>query len=380
MLDPEFAYQARVKDANEKDIRRGGRTPWIVTEAGLYRLINKAKNSPVADRFQLWICQEVLPSIRLRGEYKVSDHMHTQLQQTNKRLEEQIQRTEKRFKLMKRENDELKEINSTHTLKLSYLQEELDEAKYLVLQAKADVQQAESNMMIARIKASQARRRVIEISEEVNELEQKENKAQDCIGRLTRELKEQTQFSQEVGPTTRFLGSLYHSNRSLASNPNTNRLNCFQIRSHTLRILHDVAYYIIKGWQHIYHCPIPMEELIYATNTIMSVSANDYNELTRIERFNPIIYYSKTLTKIAKTRLTFKRYSTLMPIKHLYLYSKSLSDWCQLKLHIPSINYHTELATFFGPEKVSRFSFDGTNDADIQNEMMTNPPHAMTFL
>jgi prophage antirepressor-like protein len=43
----------------------------IVNEAGLYRLIFKSRK-PEAKRFQTWVFEEVLPSIRKNGFYKAS--------------------------------------------------------------------------------------------------------------------------------------------------------------------------------------------------------------------------------------------------------------------------------------------------------------------
>ena len=47
-----------------------GSAPKIVTEGGLYRLIMRS-DSPVADRFQDWVTDEVLPAIRKNGSYDV---------------------------------------------------------------------------------------------------------------------------------------------------------------------------------------------------------------------------------------------------------------------------------------------------------------------
>ena len=41
-----------------------------ISESGLYRLIFKSRK-PIAEKFQDWICQEVIPSIRETGKYEV---------------------------------------------------------------------------------------------------------------------------------------------------------------------------------------------------------------------------------------------------------------------------------------------------------------------
>lgn len=51
---------------------RNGRVRYaIVSESGLYKLIMRS-DKPEAKRFQNWVTQEVLPSIRKTGSYVVS--------------------------------------------------------------------------------------------------------------------------------------------------------------------------------------------------------------------------------------------------------------------------------------------------------------------
>lgn len=47
-----------------------------VTEAGMYRLIFKSRK-PIAEKFQNWIFEEVLPSIRKTGTYSIEQHRQT---------------------------------------------------------------------------------------------------------------------------------------------------------------------------------------------------------------------------------------------------------------------------------------------------------------
>jgi prophage antirepressor-like protein len=44
----------------------------IINESGLYKLIMRS-NKPIAEKFQEWVCEEVLPSIRRKGEYKIEE-------------------------------------------------------------------------------------------------------------------------------------------------------------------------------------------------------------------------------------------------------------------------------------------------------------------
>jgi prophage antirepressor-like protein len=45
-----------------------GQAPWLVTEAGLYRLVMKSRK-PEAEAFQEWVTGTVLPAIRKDGAY-----------------------------------------------------------------------------------------------------------------------------------------------------------------------------------------------------------------------------------------------------------------------------------------------------------------------
>jgi prophage antirepressor-like protein len=55
----------------------------IINEAGLYKLIMRS-NKPVAQKFQEVVCEEILPSLRKKGEYKIQSIIHK-----NKELEEE---------------------------------------------------------------------------------------------------------------------------------------------------------------------------------------------------------------------------------------------------------------------------------------------------
>jgi len=52
------------------DLGRPGKKPNFISEPGLYQLIMRS-NLPSAERFQDWVFEEVLPSIRKNGEYAV---------------------------------------------------------------------------------------------------------------------------------------------------------------------------------------------------------------------------------------------------------------------------------------------------------------------
>lgn len=48
--------------------RGGAQGVWCIDEAGLYKLIMRS-NKPEAEKFQDWVTEEVLPSIRKHGAY-----------------------------------------------------------------------------------------------------------------------------------------------------------------------------------------------------------------------------------------------------------------------------------------------------------------------
>jgi len=81
-----------------------------VTEAGLYRIIMRS-NKPIAQKFQEVVCEDILPSLRKKGEYKIQsiidknktlEEEKLSLEQDNKSLTEEKLRIEKeRMKIEK---------------------------------------------------------------------------------------------------------------------------------------------------------------------------------------------------------------------------------------------------------------------------------------
>ena len=64
-----------------------------VNESGLYKLIMRS-NKPIAEKFQEWVCEEVLPSIRKKGEYILQEYKQ-KLEEQKSELEEQNNRIKK---------------------------------------------------------------------------------------------------------------------------------------------------------------------------------------------------------------------------------------------------------------------------------------------
>ncbi len=54
----------------------------IINEAGLYKLIMRS-NKPNAEKFQKWVCEDVLPSIRKYGTYSIGNKYEEKFNQIN---------------------------------------------------------------------------------------------------------------------------------------------------------------------------------------------------------------------------------------------------------------------------------------------------------
>ena len=85
---------------------RGEQLTNIVNEAGLYKLIMRS-NKPIAEKFQEWVCEEVLPSIRKSGEYILEEYKQ-KLNEKQCILEEQKNELEEKSKEIKQiENEKI---------------------------------------------------------------------------------------------------------------------------------------------------------------------------------------------------------------------------------------------------------------------------------
>ena len=58
----------------------------IINEAGLYKLIMRS-NKPIAQKFQDVVCEEILPTLRKKGEYKIQSIIdkNIKLEEENKK-------------------------------------------------------------------------------------------------------------------------------------------------------------------------------------------------------------------------------------------------------------------------------------------------------
>lgn len=66
---------SRVREKYKANISLGlqGSDPVFVNESGLYQVIMRADNSPITERFQDWVYEDVLPSIRKTGAYAIAN-------------------------------------------------------------------------------------------------------------------------------------------------------------------------------------------------------------------------------------------------------------------------------------------------------------------
>jgi prophage antirepressor-like protein len=85
--NPSKAVQASVsaKYNQQLDLGRPGKKPVFINEPGLYQLVMRS-NLPSAEKFQDWVFEEVLPSIRKTGSYGAKE---------NSELERRVQELEK---------------------------------------------------------------------------------------------------------------------------------------------------------------------------------------------------------------------------------------------------------------------------------------------
>jgi len=90
----------------------GNQNTNIISEAGLYKLIMRS-NKTIAEKFQEWVCEDVLPSIRKKGNFILQEYKEqleekqkelttkeqkiSQLESENKEISRQILRKNKRY-------------------------------------------------------------------------------------------------------------------------------------------------------------------------------------------------------------------------------------------------------------------------------------------
>jgi prophage antirepressor-like protein len=64
--------QEKWKKIQKTDNGNGPQEMIVVNESGLYKMIMRS-TKPIAEKFQEWVCEEILPSIRKKGHYKLKE-------------------------------------------------------------------------------------------------------------------------------------------------------------------------------------------------------------------------------------------------------------------------------------------------------------------
>ena len=99
----------------------------LVNEAGLYWIVIRS-NKPEAIPFREWICEEVLPSIRKTGKYKLDEERMKLLNELKQETEYRIQ-FQKLYTRAMEQNEELHEANKRQVKMNTELQHDLIYAK-----------------------------------------------------------------------------------------------------------------------------------------------------------------------------------------------------------------------------------------------------------
>jgi prophage antirepressor-like protein len=122
-----------------------GQDMLTVTEAGLYKLIMRS-TKPIAEKFQEWMCEEVLPSIRKKGEYVLEEY--------KKKLEEQQKALEEKTKLLEQKEEHIRKLQR---------EKQVVDGKNCVYLCTTDEKEAEGIYTVG--KASDIERRLKEYNE-----------------------------------------------------------------------------------------------------------------------------------------------------------------------------------------------------------------------
>jgi prophage antirepressor-like protein len=135
---------------NCKDVSGRTQSMLTVSEAGLYKLVMRS-NKPVAEKFQEWVCEEVLPSIRKKGEYileeykqkledekKKTDEQQKQLEEEKKKSDEQQKQLEEEKKKSEEKTKHIKKLENKYVTKQSRTKYEGKYVIYLLTSEKHD--------------------------------------------------------------------------------------------------------------------------------------------------------------------------------------------------------------------------------------------------
>jgi len=106
-------------------IGRGEQDMSIVNEAGLYKMILRS-NKPQAQPFQEWVCEEVLPGIRKKGEYVLTEYKE-KIEKQKKEIEKKQLALEEAQKKEEKQKKEIENQKIENEKKQLALQKELED-------------------------------------------------------------------------------------------------------------------------------------------------------------------------------------------------------------------------------------------------------------
>ena len=111
--NPSEAVRDHCKKVNKISIAKSATPYSIIPESDVYRLIMRS-NLPTAEKFQDWVCEEVLPSIRKTGQYSVQLSPAEFLLQQAQLLVEVERKTNKALELAASTSKRLDNIETAH--------------------------------------------------------------------------------------------------------------------------------------------------------------------------------------------------------------------------------------------------------------------------
>lgn len=100
-----------VKYNQQLDLGRRGKKPIFISEPGLYQLVMRS-SLPNAEKFQDWVFEEVLPTIRKTGQYAITHQIpktYSQALLEAAKLAEENERLEAQNTLLEQQNEQLSE-------------------------------------------------------------------------------------------------------------------------------------------------------------------------------------------------------------------------------------------------------------------------------
>jgi prophage antirepressor-like protein len=111
----------------------GNQNMRIINESAVYKLIMRS-NKEIADTFQRWVCGDVLPSLRKKGEYKMNDEYLLKLEEMKKVIEDKD-----------KELDNTKKDLKEKTLRVKYTENILNETKEVLTTKSIELNKIKKN-------------------------------------------------------------------------------------------------------------------------------------------------------------------------------------------------------------------------------------------